>query len=107
MKLEVRVRLKQESFLGLQGLSHSVRDRLIERWHDTQLYFKRKDPKRIYFLSLEYLMGIFVFFCIILLFVTIISEMLIFSRLVDSFFSFFYFVSRFGLFACDPSLSKT
>ncbi|EEF50818.1 glycogen phosphorylase, putative [Ricinus communis] len=39
------------------ALAHSVRDRLIERWHDTQIYFKRKDPKRIYFLSLEYLMG--------------------------------------------------
>ncbi|KAK6283844.1 hypothetical protein POUND7_002796 [Theobroma cacao] len=39
------------------ALAHSVRDRLIERWHDTQMYFKRKDPKRIYFLSLEFLMG--------------------------------------------------
>lgn len=44
----------------LQALAHSVRDRLIERSHDTQLYFKRKDPKRVYFLSFEYLMGIYV-----------------------------------------------
>ncbi|CAL5345020.1 unnamed protein product [Camellia sinensis] len=29
-----------------RALSHSVRDRLIERWHDTQQYFKKKDPKR-------------------------------------------------------------
>lgn len=42
----------------MQALSHSVRDRLIERWHDTHQYFKKKDPKRIYFLSLEFLMGI-------------------------------------------------
>lgn len=42
----------------LKALAHSVRDRLIERSHDTQLYFKRKDPKRVYFLSLEFLMGI-------------------------------------------------
>lgn len=43
----------------LQALAHSVRDRLIERWHDTHVYFKRKDPKRLYFLSLEFLMGEF------------------------------------------------
>lgn len=35
---------------------------MIERWHDTQLHFKRKDPKRVYFLSLEYLMGIYALF---------------------------------------------
>ncbi|CAJ1961766.1 unnamed protein product [Sphenostylis stenocarpa] len=39
------------------ALSHSVRDRLIERWHDTHSYFKRTKPKRLYFLSLEFLMG--------------------------------------------------
>lgn len=48
-------------FLLLQALSHSVRDRLIERWHDTQQHFKKKDPKRLYFLSLEFLMGKFLF----------------------------------------------
>ncbi|PON60630.1 Glycogen/starch/alpha-glucan phosphorylase [Trema orientale] len=52
-----RSRFSFDDFEAYQGLSHSVRDRLIERWHDTQLYFKRKDPKRVYFLSLEYLMG--------------------------------------------------
>lgn len=44
--------------ITVQALSHSVRDRLIERWHDTHQYFKKKDPKRLYFLSLEFLMGI-------------------------------------------------
>lgn len=43
----------------LQALSHSVRDRLIERWHDTHQHFKKQDPKRLYFLSLEFLMGTF------------------------------------------------
>ncbi|XP_039117647.1 glycogen phosphorylase 1-like isoform X2 [Dioscorea cayenensis subsp. rotundata] len=38
-------------------MAHSVRDRLIERWHDTQQFFKKKDPKRLYYLSLEFLMG--------------------------------------------------
>ncbi|KAF3451432.1 hypothetical protein FNV43_RR07527 [Rhamnella rubrinervis] len=52
-----RSRFNFDDFEAYQALSHSVRDRLIERWHDTQLYFKRKDPKRVYFLSLEFLMG--------------------------------------------------
>ncbi|XP_062095779.1 uncharacterized protein LOC133801551 [Humulus lupulus] len=52
-----RSRFSFDDFEAYQGLSHSVRDRLIERWHDTQLHFRRKDPKRVYFLSLEYLMG--------------------------------------------------
>lgn len=52
-----RSRFNFDDFEAYQALSHSVRDRLIERWHDTHLYFKKKDPKRIYFLSLEFLMG--------------------------------------------------
>ncbi|KAF8409192.1 hypothetical protein HHK36_005266 [Tetracentron sinense] len=52
-----RSRFNFDDFEAYQALSHSVRDRLIERWHDTQQYFKRKDPKRLYFLSLEFLMG--------------------------------------------------
>ncbi|WCJ27091.1 Glycogen phosphorylase [Euphorbia peplus] len=52
-----RSRFNFDDFEAYQALAHSVRDRLIERWHETQIYFKRKDPKRIYFLSLEYLMG--------------------------------------------------
>ncbi|THG15619.1 hypothetical protein TEA_027348 [Camellia sinensis var. sinensis] len=47
----------REKYSNTGALSHSVRDRLIERWHDTQQYFKKKDPKRLYFLSLEFLMG--------------------------------------------------
>lgn len=52
-----RSRFNFDDFEAYQALSHSVRDRLIERWHDTQLHFKRKDPKRLYYLSLEFLMG--------------------------------------------------
>ncbi|XP_077212465.1 uncharacterized protein LOC143847500 [Tasmannia lanceolata] len=52
-----RSRFSFDDFEAYQALSHSVRDRLIERWHDTQQYFKRKDPKQLYFLSLEFLMG--------------------------------------------------
>ncbi|VFQ78492.1 unnamed protein product [Cuscuta campestris] len=52
-----RSRFNFDDFEAYQALSHSVRDRLIERWHDTHIYFKKKDPKRVYFLSLEFLMG--------------------------------------------------
>lgn len=52
-----RSRFSFDDFEAYQALSHCIRDRLIERWHDTQIHFKRKDPKRVYFLSLEYLMG--------------------------------------------------
>ena len=40
-----------------QGTAYSVRDRLIESWNDTQQYFKDQDPKRVYYLSMEFLMG--------------------------------------------------
>ncbi|KAH7651855.1 starch phosphorylase protein [Dioscorea alata] len=52
-----RSRFNIDDFEAYQGMAHSVRDRLIERWHDTQQFFKKKDPKRLYYLSLEFLMG--------------------------------------------------
>jgi starch phosphorylase len=39
------------------ALAHTVRDHLVERWKDTQMHFHAKDPKRVYYLSMEYLMG--------------------------------------------------
>ncbi len=39
------------------ALVHTARDYLVERWKDTQMHFHVKDPKRVYYLSLEYLMG--------------------------------------------------
>lgn len=35
----------------------SIRDRLIEVWNDTQLEFHKQNPKRAYYLSIEYLLG--------------------------------------------------
>lgn len=35
----------------------SVRDRLAERWAATQLRYQHEDAKRVYYLSLEFLMG--------------------------------------------------
>ncbi|KAL1335884.1 hypothetical protein HN51_030328 [Arachis hypogaea] len=52
-----RSRFSFDDFEAYQALAHTVRDRLIERWHDTHIYFKRTKPKRLYFLSLEFLMG--------------------------------------------------
>jgi starch phosphorylase len=39
------------------ALSHTVQERLIERWIMTQQEYYRQDAKRVYYLSLEFLMG--------------------------------------------------
>jgi starch phosphorylase len=40
-----------------QALAQTVRDRLMERWFRTQNTYYRRDVKRVYYLSLEFLMG--------------------------------------------------
>ncbi|KAG4303970.1 hypothetical protein PORY_002623 [Pneumocystis oryctolagi] len=40
-----------------QATAHSVRDRLITRWNKTQQTLTLEDPKRVYYLSIEFLMG--------------------------------------------------
>eukprot|EP00898_Chlorokybus_atmophyticus_P005827 jgi/Chlat1/6245/Chrsp44S05857 len=52
-----RSRYKFDDFEAYQATAHSVRDRLIESWNDTQQYFRDQDPKRVYYLSMEFLMG--------------------------------------------------
>ncbi|KAL5277810.1 PYGB family protein [Megaselia abdita] len=39
------------------ALAHSVKDNLVSRWIRTQQFYYEKDPKRVYYLSLEYYMG--------------------------------------------------
>ncbi len=39
------------------SLSLSIRDRMVRRWLRTQQRYKEKDVKRVYYFSLEYLMG--------------------------------------------------
>lgn len=39
------------------ALSMSIRDRLVRKWIRTQQRYKEKDVKRVYYLSLEFLMG--------------------------------------------------
>lgn len=39
------------------ALAHTVKDHLVSRWIRTQQHYYEKDPKRVYYLSLEYLVG--------------------------------------------------
>jgi starch phosphorylase len=40
-----------------QAVGLVLRDRLLERWHETQRRIRQKRPKKAYYLSLEFLMG--------------------------------------------------
>ncbi|KAK4692492.1 glycogen phosphorylase, partial [Phenoliferia sp. Uapishka_3] len=40
-----------------QAVALSMKDRLLRRWNDTQIYHTQKKPKRVYYFSLEFLMG--------------------------------------------------
>lgn len=40
-----------------QAVAHSIRDRLLESFNDTQQHMHTLDVKRVYYLSLEYLLG--------------------------------------------------
>ncbi|HVO09827.1 MAG TPA: glycogen/starch/alpha-glucan phosphorylase [Vicinamibacteria bacterium] len=44
-------------FDAYQALAYAVRDRLMERWFRTQDAYYHADAKRVYYLSLEFLMG--------------------------------------------------
>lgn len=39
------------------ALANTVKDNMVSRWIRTQQYYYDKDPKRVYYLSLEYYMG--------------------------------------------------
>src|SRR4029077_6901285 len=42
---------------AFEALAHSVRDVLSQRWIRTGETYDRKDPKRVYYLSMEFLIG--------------------------------------------------
>src|SRR5438132_12995954 len=42
---------------SFQALAFSVRDRIMERWFTTQDSYYQSDVKRVYYLSLEFLLG--------------------------------------------------
>jgi starch phosphorylase len=39
------------------ALAYTVRDRMVERWVNTQQAYYNEDPKRVYYVSMEFLMG--------------------------------------------------
>ncbi|KAJ3403447.1 Non-essential glycogen phosphorylase, partial [Chytridiales sp. JEL 0842] len=46
-----------DNFAAYQAIAYSMRDRLLDRWNATQQFHAVKDPKRIYYMSLEFLIG--------------------------------------------------
>ena len=46
-----------DKFAAYQAVAHSIRDRLIKNWNDTQQHHTSLDVKRVYYLSMEFLMG--------------------------------------------------
>ena len=40
-----------------EGTAFSVRERLLEQWNDTQTYFRIHNPRKVYYLSIEFLLG--------------------------------------------------
>ena len=52
-----KTRFEINSQYFFQGTALSVRDRLLEQWNDTQLFIKINNPKKIYYLSIEFLLG--------------------------------------------------
>jgi len=53
----VRDRITATGDDAFYALSLSIRDRLVRKWLRTQHQYNQKDVKRVYYLSLEYLMG--------------------------------------------------
>ncbi|KAJ3243784.1 Non-essential glycogen phosphorylase, partial [Chytriomyces hyalinus] len=56
-KTLARGSFNMDKFAAYYAAAYSVRDRLIDRWNATQNYHSAKNPKRIYYMSLEFLLG--------------------------------------------------
>lgn len=52
-----RTHFNCDNFAGYQAAAHTVRDQLISKWDETQQHHTQVDQKRVYYLSLEFLMG--------------------------------------------------
>ena len=52
-----RTRFSMNKKVAYKASALSIRDRLIEIWNDSQIYIHDKNPKRSYYLSIEYLLG--------------------------------------------------
>ena len=52
-----RTRFSIDKKSGYLAAAFAIRDRLIESWNDSQILIRQSNPKRVYYLSIEYLMG--------------------------------------------------
>lgn len=52
-----RTRFRFDNFAAYQATAFAMRDRLLESLNDTQQFHEDQDVKRVYYLSLEFLMG--------------------------------------------------
>ena len=52
-----RTRFNIDKSSCYKAAAFSIRDRLIESWNDTQQLFTAEDHKRVYYMSLEFLLG--------------------------------------------------
>ena len=52
-----RTRFNFDNFGAYQAAAYAVRDRLLESWNDTQQFHEANDAKRVFYFSLEFLMG--------------------------------------------------
>ena len=52
-----RTRFNMDNFAGYNATALAVRDRLLESWNPTQQHFTAIGCKRVYYMSLEFLLG--------------------------------------------------
>lgn len=52
-----RQAINLDDLAAYQATALSVKDRLIKRWNETTSYHTKRAPKRVYYLSIEWLMG--------------------------------------------------
>jgi len=52
-----RTHFNMDNYAGYQAAAYTIRDQLLFRWDQTQQHHTQVDQKRVYYLSLEFLMG--------------------------------------------------
>ncbi|KAI8805271.1 glycosyl transferase [Cladochytrium replicatum] len=56
-KTLARSSFNMDNFAAYQAVAYSLREQLLQKWNETQQFHTREDPKRVYYLSLEFLLG--------------------------------------------------
>ncbi|KAJ3356156.1 Non-essential glycogen phosphorylase [Entophlyctis luteolus] len=56
-KTLARSSFNMDAFAAYFAAAYSARDRLLDKWNATQTYHSLKNPKRVYYMSLEFLLG--------------------------------------------------